>query len=703
MTEVTVIVRHVWPGHLGGAVFQGADSMGNTHRIVASNSVLHRAPSLGESWRIQGSTRVHPKFGLQIYADLAVPVLPKGEHLRRFLARNRAFQGVGEVRAKKLWDSFGEGLVSLLDNKDRSPLVEVLGDEITDGLLVAWEEFGAEVRVVQWLETNEFPLRLATKVVRLWGVEAPEKIDANPYRMLAVAGWLQVDGAALKLGVAPDAEIRRIAAVEAMCYRSMADKHTVIEEMELLRGVSKLLNQPLATARESLALAEADHAVIRLGDGRWQAFGPHVMESYVKERIEQMVATEHVPSGHLLWKVPTDTEVDDLIEVFEASNSLKLTDEQKHAVWLALTQRFGLISGGAGTGKTTMLKAVQFAVEKREGTTHAIALAGRAAIRMHEATGYPARTIAGFLGAHERGDLILGGGDLVIVDEASMVDLPLMYSLLRAIPEDARMLMVGDPYQLPPIGMGVVFTVYCEDDRAPKVQLTQVHRQAAETGIPITAGQIRAGVMPALEAYAGQKKGISFLPCAEADAQAQVIELLGELGGPGDTQILGAVKRGPSGILAINHALYHLCSVGKETWEGFAPDDPVIWLHNDYERRIWNGTLGVVKSAGPTSLLVHWDGHEKPMPMEKADLQDMDLAYAISIHKAQGSQFQRVIVPIFKSRLLERTLIYTALTRATEQVVLIGDAAALRQAVEAPPAPHRRNHGLALAKTASET
>jgi exodeoxyribonuclease V alpha subunit len=362
----------------------------------------------------------------------------------------------------------------------------------------------------------------------------------------------------------------------------------------------------------------------------------------------------------------------------------------------------GLILGGAGTGKTTVLKAIMRAMEKLQGTVHAIALAGRAAIRMTEATGRPSRTIAGFLGAVERGDLVLCGSDLVVVDEASMVDLPLAYIVLRAIPEDARLLLVGDPYQLPPIGMGLVFGVYTGDDRVPKVELTQVHRQAAETGIPAIANQIRHGYLPDLRSQSATsnlrcQQGISFVPCSESQAQALVIELLSELRGPSETQILSPIKRGQAGIKAINGALHNLRSVGRDQWQGFAVADPVIFLENDYERRIWNGTLGVVEGAGPSSLSVIWDGHEKPMQMGQSDLEAMDLAYAISIHKAQGSQFRRVIVPVFQSRLLDRTLVYTALTRAIEQVVFVGDLSALKSAVEAPPAPHLRNHGLSIA------
>jgi len=689
-------VSQVWPGPKGGAVFRGKSPDGTTHKVIASEKVISRPPKPGESWRVQGEARAHPKWGPQLEASLAVPVVPEGEHLRRFLARNRAFQGVGEVRARKLWDRFGIGLYALLDAKDTAPLAEVIGEEVADSLVLVWEETRAEARVVEWLDKHGFPVRLASKVIKLWGPLAPEKVQENPYRMLAIAGWSQVDTAAKLLGIPADAENRRIAAVEATCYRSMGDKHTVISEQELLRGVAQLLGEGCDEAQMALKLASQDRAVVKLGEDLWQALGPHVMESYVQARISAMVVAEFVPSGHLLWQVPSDAEVDALITTFQAGADLKLTEEQKQAVWLALTQRFALLLGGAGTGKTTVLKAVEWAVSRCDGTVHFLALAGRAAIRMQEATGHPARTIAGFLGAVERGDLTLGGGDLVVIDEASMVDLALMYSLLRVIPEDARVLLVGDPYQLPPIGMGLVFSVYAEDDRAPKVELTVVHRQAAETGIPAFAQEIRHGRVPALSPFCGAGKGVTFTHCSEADAQGLVIELLSEMGGHGETQILSAIKRGPAGIQAINNSLHYLRSVGRDTWEGFAVDDPVIWLENDYERRIWNGSLGGVEAAGPDSLSVRWDGHSKPMTMERADLDSLHLAYAISIHKAQGSQFRRVIVPAFSSRLLDRTLIYTALTRATEQVVFVGDLAALSQAVEAPPAPHRRNHGLYL-------
>jgi exodeoxyribonuclease V alpha subunit len=420
------------------------------------------------------------------------------------------------------------------------------------------------------------------------------------------------------------------------------------------------------------------------------------METFVMARIREAVSAEEMASRHLFWQRPDDSLIQNLLASFQVQEEITLTNEQRHAVWLALTQRFSLLLGGAGTGKTSTLKAIRYAQEQTGGNVHAVALAGRAAQRIREATGGQARTLAGFLGALQQQELELGGADLLVVDEASMVDLPLAYSLLRRLPPDCRVLLVGDPYQLPPIGMGVVFSALAVDGEVPKVELSQVHRQASETGIPAIAAGMRRGQVLDMPTFNGLGKGVSFLPCRLSEAQSLTIEILGELGGPGECQILCPVKSGPAGIHSINAALHLLRATGKAAWCGFAEEDPVIHLENDYENLVWNGTLGVVKEVLPGEIRVLWDGHDQCINYHGTDLQNLDLAYAISVHKAQGSQFRRVVIPIFPSRLLDRTLVYTAMTRATEQVIMVGDQGALEAAVAALPAPLRRSTGMGV-------
>lgn len=696
MTDLSLMVRKVWPGARGGAVFTGQDDAGTLHRVVADATVLHRPPGIGERWDVAGPVRIHHRFGPQVHAERAVPVRVQGELLLRFLARNRSFQGVGEARARRLWNAFGEDLHEILNGADVPRLAEVLGLDLAASLVDAWREGQAEARVVRWLEDHRFPVRLAIKVIRLWGADAPDKISENPYRMLSVAGWNTVDSAALDAGAPPDCQERWIAAVEATCYRALADKHTVIPEHRILAGVQILLRCSAEVAREALTLAERDGALVRILDGLWQPFGPWVMESFVRERIRERVKAEYAPSGSLFWSRPDDNQVAELVAAFEAQEGFPLTEEQRHAVWLTLTQRFALVLGGAGTGKTSLLKAVAFAQEATGGNMHAVALAGRAAQRLREAAGCPARTLAGFLGALERQELDLGGGDLIVVDEASMVDLPLAYTLLRRLPLETRVLLVGDPYQLPPIGFGLVFSVLAEDAAVPKVELTRIHRQAETTGIPTLSRLVRQGVVPNLPCFAGLGPGVSFLACGPEEVQAVVIEVLGALGGIEETQVLSPIKRGQAGTQGINGTLHDLRVTGKTAWSGLAVGDPVIHLENDYEDMVFNGTLGKVEEALPDGVRILWDGHERPLTYRQDRRNALDLAYAISVHKAQGSQFRRVVIPIFPSRLLDRTLIYTALTRATEQVVLVGDRAALALAVASPPAPHRRRTGMGV-------
>jgi len=694
VTDLALTVRKVWPGTSGGAVFTGQDEAGTLHRIVADADVIHRPPLIGERWDVAGPTRVHPRFGPQVHAQRAVPVHPKGEHLRRFLARNKVFQGVGEARTRLLWDAFGEGLHDLLDAGDAPRLSSVLGPDLAASLVGTWKEFQGEARVIRWLEDHHLPIGLATKALRLWGADASHRLAENPYRMLAVAGWTRVDAAALDAGADPECPERRIAAVEATCYRALGDKHTAIPEADLLAGVQRLLRCPPETTREALALAEADRAVVKLADGLWQPFGPWVMESFVRDRIRERVDAEFAPSGNLYWSRPLDGQVSHLVAEFEAQEGLPLVEEQRHAIWLAATQRFALVMGSAGTGKTTLLKVVRHVQEATGGSILGVALAGRAAQRLREA-GCPARTLAGLLGALERQELTLGGGDLIVVDEASMLDLPLAYTLLRRLPPETRVLLVGDPHQLPPIGFGLVFGVLVGDQTVPQVELTRIHRAAEVTGIPGISRAIRQGSLPHLFAFHGAAPGVSFLPCRPEDAQAVVIETLGALGG--EAQVLSPLKRGSAGTVAINAALHVLRSTGKPVWSGLALEDPVIHLENDYEALVFNGTLGVVVEVLRDGVRIQWDGHDRPMAFQEDRREAIDLAYAISVHKAQGSQFRRVVIPVFPSRLLDRTLIYTALTRAQEQVVLVGNWDAIEAALKAPPAPNRRRTGMVRA------
>jgi exodeoxyribonuclease V alpha subunit len=281
-----------------------------------------------------------------------------------------------------------------------------------------------------------------------------------------------------------------------------------------------------------------------------------------------------------------------------------------------------------------------------------------------------------------------------------MLDLPLMYSIVRAIPLRARLLLVGDPYQLPPIGFGLAFHILAQSRTVPRVELVEVHRQAQMTGIPHAAHQVRQGVTPTLAPFAGIHTGVSFVDASAENVIDRVLGVRAEWSGCRDVQILSVTKRGASGTRNINAAMHALALDGKrrlDRWE-LAEGEPIIYTANDYQRELWNGSLGwveeIVGSNGRQSLVCWLDGtrHE----IREEEFHRLELAYAITVHKAQGSQFSRIIVPVSESRLLDRTLIYTAMTRGIEQVVFIGDRRAFKAAVTAPPRSHERQVGFSM-------
>jgi exodeoxyribonuclease V alpha subunit len=368
------------------------------------------------------------------------------------------------------------------------------------------------------------------------------------------------------------------------------------------------------------------------------------------------------------------------------------------AIKLANDHPIAVITGGAGTGKTTVLKAI-FSVCRAAGLEiFAMALSGRAARRIGEATGHSATTIAGFLARFEPNDA--PDRAVVVIDEASMLDLLAAYRLFRHLPPQYRFLLVGDPNQLPPVGPGLLLHELAVQPDVPRAELKQVKRYGGM--VAQAANAIKNGVWPELPD--DPTSDIAFIPCESSAINATVLALLDD--DPGSTQILCPTRTtAAGGVNALNQlcvAALHSANPELKIWNhqhdaiqgtGFRVGSPVICLKNDWELNLQNGSLGVILSVEPPSResepgqrlgVIRWDdGMERDLTLEL--LPHLDLAYAITIHKAQGSQFPRIIVPVRPSRLLDRTLIYTAITRAQRQVILIGDMAAAKAAVEAPP------------------
>jgi exodeoxyribonuclease V alpha subunit len=382
-----------------------------------------------------------------------------------------------------------------------------------------------------------------------------------------------------------------------------------------------------------------------------------------------------------------------------------LNAAQSDAVRMAAAHPLLLITGGAGVGKTTVLKAICSMLESAGQETYLMALSGRAAKRMAEATGRKTMTIAGFLRNVAKEPL--PGNCTIVIDEASMLDLLLAYRVMGVLPEDGRLILIGDASQLPPVGPGLTFHALAEISEVPKVELTVVKRFGG--AIATTAMAVRGGLLPSLPSVASAQ--VAFIECETDDLTAKTLELY--VADPANTQVLTFTKeKGPASSAAVNTVCQQALAANAKRLFSFNDErgrledcglrvgEPVLCTKNLWDIGVQNGSLGRLHSLEEPPLVdvegnvtygwIRWDdGELRPLTFEVLDA--IELGYAVTVHKAQGSQFRRVIVPVSKARNLDRTMLYTAITRATHQVLMLGDrAAASRAARELPHSSQRR-------------
>lgn len=609
--------------------------------------------------------------------------------LATYIAREKAFRGIGPRRAAALAAALGDDLeASILALDDR--VIEIVGDDAAIAAAAAMEARHAETAFLGWLNEigAEIPVGKAIRLARAWGPKGIEAVRSNPYLLLAIADWKAVDAIAQATGVGADDPRRDVAAVEAVLQGEacLASGSTRLRTSEALRAAQRLLGRPVASGVEEAAIASG--AAVRLADAL-QPPGTAHMEGECALRLARLA---HAPP---VTGVTPPTQLDALLEACDDAQPFPLTEMQRAAVRMAHRHRLMVLAGYAGSGKTTVLRGVCDTLEAVGREPLIVTLSGRAAKRAAEATGRRAITVARFLIDQEKADGPLGATTALIADEASMLGLVEFWRILRRL-GDASLLLCGDPGQLPPVTPGVVFHELVDDRDVARVILDRVHRQDEGTGIPAVAEAVRNGTIGRLPEFAGVEAGVSFTRCTSEQLCAKVHEIGHALvdGGTArdSVQIIAPTNREIEAVNGYFHGL--AMRRGPTLWPGMAhvaEGEPVIWTRNDVERGLTNGSMGRVLHIGSDSITAVLDGdmHE----LEPADGAFLQLAYAVSVHKAQGSQWQRVIVPVFWSRVLDRSLIYTALTRAQQQVIFLGDMEVLEGAVRCPPAADRRDVG----------
>lgn len=722
-------IRSQNPRGFGGCIFTGVpvDQTGSVldtaaYVVVRASGSLVGAVRVerGQWWSVKGklSSRQVTVDGFlmqehQLEAEAAKLARPSGEHVVRFLADNPAFEGIGLVKARRLWESFGQSLFALLDGGDVGRLSAVLRPELATRLVESWKQHG-QSSVLQWLQAHGFDATVGRKLLDFFGSDAAKKIEEDPYRLLSFSGsWRRVDELArLEFGVARDDPRRLVGAVEEACYRMFGSGHTAMLSAELSDKLTPLLGKPPSGVRwqdqlsKSLSLGLENGTFVRAQHGI-QPLGAVVMERQIAHAVAARLRRVSEP----LLEPP---EVNRLLDRSRAEDGIDLNAEQRDALVAAIRHEFVCITGGAGVGKTTVLKSLYRLLDHARVRVVQLALAGRAAKRMMEATGRPASTIASFLKSAT--DVMLDGPTVLVLDEASMVDVISMSRLCSVLPDHVRLVLVGDPHQLMPVGPGLVLHVLTKEAGVPVVELKAVKRYGG--AIAAAAAEFRAGRWPALGD--DETAAVAFLPCPPQLIGETVTELL-NLDRDG-SQVLCAVRNSLAGTKALNALCQHRFTAdaaevtvwneefGQHVGIGLRQGDPVLCTRNMWPLGLQNGSLGVVREVeSPTRTLhtednetlasvlawVEWDDGER-RPLTPDMLENIELGYAVTVHKAQGSQWRRIIVPISSTRLLDRTLLYTAITRAQEQVLLVGDVEAARSAVIAPPRAAQRSVGLDL-------
>ncbi|MEE4013449.1 AAA family ATPase [Roseibium sp. FZY0029] len=616
--------------------------------------------------------------------------------LERELAKSEDFPGIGKARARKLRERFGDRLHAVLSDGD-SELFDVLPGDLIGPLLDGYQLLLARMDLIQWLMDLRIDPAIATEVIKAWGDEGARAVQENIYLLIRHLGWRGCEHLRERLDIPASDDRRLVGAVEAVLIAHIRNAHTWIPEQLFVDEVAELLGEA-DWAERAVEIAIPARGAVYVDDG-FQGPGAHDMEIHVAEAIAKRLQPRQ--KDFIASTSITPSALANSLKSAERQQGYPLTERQAEAVRIAANAPAVVLGGYAGSGKTTALSALVKVLEDAGRRVVMAALSGRAAQRMREQTGKSALTIAALVRRLRDGKIQFGPEDTLILDEASMIDLGTLSVLFDRMPT-GRLVFIGDPAQLPPIGFGRPYHDLVEHARIPRVVLDQVMRQSAETGIPKFAEDVRFGRLPRLEQFAGLKTGVSFVPCNADQAVDTIISIGRQLAASGvdrnDMQIISPISGGKAGVDAINAHFHWLRSHDKNGnprdirlfpgRDGLAEGEPIIFKVNDYDREIFNGSMGrFIETDGERAHCV-LDG--RSVTLSANDALNVAPAYAITVHKSQGSEWPIVIMPVFPNPLNDRTLIYTGITRAKTQVILLGDRSALERAIIETSTVHQR-------------
>lgn len=676
------------------------------HTIVGILPGLHE----GDCITVTGFWKEHPKYGKSFHVQEYSELLPTSEYAIKEYLCSGAFPGIGEYTAQRIVAEFGDDTLNVLDeHPERLLEIEGIKKKRAEKILEGWRAHKDAQDAMVFLHGLDLGPVTINKIHEAYGKDSAKIIQENPYRLIddiEGIGFKIADAIGKKLGIAKDSFDRIRHGILYILNQNAAEGHCYATEQDLIYRAVKLLEVEGAQVVMTLDNMRHNQDIIleridKTADNTASNRAVYIRSMFFSERGIAKRLAEIAASSSGIRIPPFNRSV---IPYIEKNVCVVYDAIQEKALLKAMESKCMVITGGPGTGKTTLIRGLILADELRRCRILLAAPTGKAAKRMQEATGKPAVTIHRLLEAtpefgfkkNENNPL---DGDVLIVDECSMIDTVLMYSLLRAVPDHMTVIFVGDIDQLPSVGAGNVLRDIISSNTVPVVQLRHIFRQAETSRIITNAHKINNGTMPDLSYQINS----DFFFCVRnsQDIQSRIIDLVqNEIPkirniSRDQIQVLSPMKQGDVGTLELNRklqaALNHNTEQIKFGEDVFRVGDRVMQIRNDYDKNVFNGDVGkIVKiDKSDDTLLAEFDG--RSVRYSYNDLNDLILAYAATVHKSQGSEYQAVVMPVTMSHriMLQRNMMYTGVTRAKKLLIMVGDPAALQYAVQNNPAIRR--------------